>query len=88
MQLKGTSVAVVELAPPLVETKLTAGEFDKEMDGQKGMKPAVLVRKAITGIEAGKLEVRPGLSSMLYLMSRLIPSLPFRQMAKMVPPAS
>ena len=88
VQLKGTSVAVVELAPPLVETKLTAGEFDMEMDGQKGMKPAVLVRKAIAGIEAGKLEVRPGLSSMLYLMSRLIPSLPFRQMAKMVPPAS
>lgn len=87
VQLKGSGVTVVELAPPLVETKLTAGEFDAEMKGQKGMVPDVLARKAIAGIEAGKLEIRPGLSSMLYLMSRLVPSLPFGQMAKMVRPA-
>lgn len=84
VQLKGSKVTVVELAPPLVETKLTAGEFDIEMKGQKGMAADVLVRKAIAGIEAGKLDVRPGLSSVLYLMSRLAPSLPFGQMAKMV----
>ncbi len=88
VQLKGTNVRVVELAPPLVETKLTAGEFDTEMKGQKGMAADVLARKAIAGIEAGKLEIRPGLSSMLYLMSRLLPSLPFGQMAKMVRTAS
>ncbi len=87
VQLRGTNIIVVELAPPLVETKLSAGEFDTEMKGQKGMAADVLARKAIAGIEAGKLEVRPGLSSMLYLMSRLIPSLPFGQMAKMVPAA-
>ena len=84
VQLKGSNVAVVELAPPLVETKLTAGEFDTEMKGQKGMAADVLVRKAIAGIEAGKLEIRPGLSGILYLMSRLAPSLPFGQMAKLV----
>ena len=88
VQLKGTNVKVVELAPPLVETKLTAGEFDTEMKGQKGMAPNVLAQKAIAGIEAGKREIRPGLSSVLYLMSRLSPSLPFGQMAKMVPAAS
>ena len=87
VQLKGSNVTVVELAPPLVETKLTAGQFEKEMKGQKGMAPGVLAQKAIAGIEAGKEEVRPGLSSALYLMSRLIPSLPFGQMAKMVPAA-
>jgi uncharacterized oxidoreductase len=88
VQLNGSNVAVVELAPPLVETKLTAGEFDTEMKGQKGMAADVLVRKAIAGIEAGKLEIRPGLSNVLYLMSRLVPSLPFGQMAKMVRAAS
>ena len=84
VQLKGSSVAVVELAPPQVETNLTVGEFDTEMKGQKGMAADVLVRKAIAGIEAGRTEIRPGLSNVLYLMSRLAPSLPFGQMAKMV----
>jgi uncharacterized oxidoreductase len=54
------------------------------MQGQKGMAADVLVRKAIAGIEAGKTEIRPGLSNVLYIMSRLFPSLPFGQMAKMV----
>ena len=84
VQLKGSSVTVVELAPPLVETKLGGSEFETEMKGQKGMAVDLLVRKAIAGIEAGSLEIRPGLSNVLYLMSRLVPSLPFAQMAKLV----
>ena len=84
VQLKGSDVTVVELAPPQVDTPLTGGEFDAEMKGQKGMAADVLVRKAIAGIEAGKTEIRPGLSNVLYLMSRLVPSLPFGQMAKLV----
>ena len=75
---------MVELAPPQVDTPLTGGEFDAEMKGQKGMAADVLVRKAIAGIEAGKTEIRPGLSNVLYLMSRLVSSLPFGQMAKLV----
>jgi uncharacterized oxidoreductase len=82
VQLKGSSVTVVELAPPGVETKLFRGEFEKEMRGQKGMPVEILVTKAITGIEAGKKEVRPGLSNILYLLSRLAPALPFGQMAR------
>jgi uncharacterized oxidoreductase len=85
VQLKGSKVAVVELAPPGVETKLFRGEFESEMKGQKGMPVEVLVAKAIAGIEAGKTEIRPGLSNVLYLLSRLAPALPFGQMAKMVP---
>ncbi|MGI4828676.1 MAG: SDR family oxidoreductase [Janthinobacterium lividum] len=88
VQLKGSNVTVVELAPPLVETKLGGGEFVTAMKGQKGMAVDVLVHKAIAGIEAGKTEIRPGLSNVLYLMSRLVPSLPFGQMAKMVRAAS
>ena len=85
VQLKGSKVTVVELAPPGVETKLFRGEFAKELKDQKGMSVDVLVSKAIAGIEAGKTEIRPGLSNVLYLLSRLAPSLPFGQMAKMVP---
>ncbi len=84
VQLKNSNVAVVELAPPGVETKLFREEFENEMKGQKGMPADVLVAKAIAGIEAGKTEIRPGLSNVLYLLSRLAPSLPFGQMAKMV----
>jgi uncharacterized oxidoreductase len=82
--MKGSKVLVVELAPPGVETKLFRGEFEKEMKGQKGMPVDVLVAKTISGIEAGKTEIRPGLSNVLYLMSRFAPSLPFGQMARMV----
>jgi nucleotide-binding universal stress UspA family protein len=53
---------VVELAPPAVETPLLRGEFAEEMKEQKGMDVTVLARHAIAGIEAGKLEIRPGLS--------------------------
>ena len=88
VQLKGSTVVVVELAPPLVETKLGGSEFETEMKGQKAMAVDLLVQKAIAGIEAGRTEIRPGLSNVLYLMSRLLPSLPFGQMAKMVRAAS
>jgi uncharacterized oxidoreductase len=84
VQLRSSGVTVVELAPPGVETPLFRGEFATEMKGQKGMDVSLLVRKTIAGIEAGKTEIRPGLSNVLYLLSRLAPQLSFGQMAKMV----
>lgn len=83
VQLKGTGISVVELAPPGVETPLFRAEFAEEMKGQKGMPVEDLAKKAIAGIEAGKAEIRPGLSNVLYFLSRLAPQLPFGQMAKM-----
>ncbi|MDR3462964.1 MAG: SDR family NAD(P)-dependent oxidoreductase [Beijerinckiaceae bacterium] len=84
VQLEGTSVTVVELAPPAVETPLfRGGEFANEMQNQKGMDVAVLARHAIAGIEAGKLEIRPGLSNVLKLMSRIAPEFMLAQMTKM-----
>jgi uncharacterized oxidoreductase len=53
------------------------------MKGEKGMDVAVLVRKAIAGIEAGKEEIRPGLSNLLKAMSRIAPQFMFLQMAKL-----
>jgi uncharacterized oxidoreductase len=54
VQLKGSSVTVVELAPPGVETPLFRGEFAEVMKGQKGMPVEVRAKKAIAGIEAGR----------------------------------
>lgn len=82
-QLAGTGVTVVELAPPPVETPLFRGEFAQEMRGQRGMDARVLVRQAVAGIEAGQLELRPGLSNVLRVMSRIAPQFMFRQMSRM-----
>jgi len=85
-QLASSGISVVELAPPGVETPLFRGEFAEEMRGQKGMDVAVLVRRAIAGIEADRLEIRPGLSNLLKLMSRIAPQFMFNQMARMAKP--
>jgi len=47
-----------------------------------------LVKQTISGIESGKTEIRPGLSNILYILSRIAPHIPFGQMAKMLPAAS
>ena len=85
-QLADTGVTVVELAPPGVETPLFRTEFAAETKGQKAMLPAVLARKAIAGIEAGKLEVRPGQSNLLKLLSRVAPDFAFKQLTQMTKP--
>ena len=81
-QLAGTSVTIVELAPPATETPLLRGEFEKEYQGQKAMSVETLVAKTIAGIESGTLEIRPGLSNILKIMSRLAPNFMFKQLAK------
>jgi uncharacterized oxidoreductase len=86
VQLDGTSVTVIELAPPAVETPLFRGEFAEEMMDQKGMDVKMLVNRAISGIEAGKLEIRPGLSNVLKAMSRIAPHFMLKQIAKMAKP--
>lgn len=86
VQMEGTGVTVVELAPPAVETPLLRGEFAEEMKDQKGMDVTTLAMRAISGIEAGQLEIRPGLANVLKAMSRIAPKFMLRQMAKMAKP--
>ena len=86
VQMKHTHVTVVELIPPGVETPLYQNEvFAKEMKMPKGMDVSVFAQKAIAGIEAGKLEVRPGLANVLKVMSRVAPGFMLKQMGKMTP---
>jgi uncharacterized oxidoreductase len=86
VQLHGTGVTVIELAPPAVETPLLRGEFEQEIKGQKGMDVKELARRAIAGIESNTLEIRPGLSNVLKLMSRVAPQFMLNQMVKMTKP--
>jgi uncharacterized oxidoreductase len=83
VQLEGTGITVIELAPPGVETPLFREEFADEMRGQRGMDVKVLVGKAIAGIEAGRLQLRHGLSNVLKVTSRIPPQFMFNQMVKM-----
>lgn len=84
-QLKGSTVSVLEIAPPGVETPLFRSEFAEEMKNQKGMPVEILVRHAIAGIEADQTDTRPGPAKALYWMSRLAPRFIFTQLAKFGP---
>jgi len=86
LQLAGSTVSTVELAPPGVETPLFRGEFAEETKGMKAMDVTVLAKRAIAGIEAGKLEIRPGLSNLLMIMSRIAPRFAATQMANSMRP--
>jgi uncharacterized oxidoreductase len=86
VQLDGTGVTVIELAPPAVETPLLRGEFAEEMKGEKAMDVKILAKHAIAGIESGKLEIRPGVSNVLKAMSRIAPQFMLKQMAKVGKP--
>ncbi len=77
VQLAGSNVTVVELAPPGTETPLFRAEFAAEMKSQKGMAVDILARRAIAAIEAGKTEIRPGLSNVLKVASHLAPGVVF-----------
>jgi len=85
-QMAGTGVTVIELAPPGVETPLFRTEFAEEMKKEKGMDVTVLIKKAIGGIEAGRLEIRPGVANVLKIASRVAPQFMFKQMVKLSRP--
>lgn len=87
MQLVDTCVSVVELAPPGVETALFRTEFEAFKD-QKAMSTQELSRRAISGIEAGKYEIRPGQAALLKIMGRLAPEFALRQLTKASKPKS
>ncbi len=50
------------------------------------MSVQVLAKRAIAGIEAGKLEIQPGLANVLRAMSWVAPGFMLKQMAKMAEP--
>lgn len=83
VQLRDTRVTVVELAPPGVETPLFRGEeFGVEMKNQKAMAANALAARTLRGIEAGKTEIRPGISNLVKFMSRLAPGFLLKQLSK------
>lgn len=83
VQFKNTSLNVIEIAPPSTDTALFNNLVSEHAaKGPAPMPLAKLVDQAMAGIAAGKTEIRPGLSQMLYLLSRISPQFGLRQLAK------
>lgn len=83
IQMRKTRVKIFELAPPGTETPLFRGDFDAiDLGNVKGMDVAKLARLAIRGMQNDVPEIRPGLSNLLKLMSRIAPGFALALLAK------
>jgi uncharacterized oxidoreductase len=80
-QLKPHNIRVVELLPPVVDTKL-AHDADLKDDNLKPMPPEKLANIFWKDFTSGKEEITPGLSKQLKLMGRLAPKFIFNQLNK------
>lgn len=77
VQLRHSGVAVVELAPPAVDTDFNKGQED--MNTARLMDVEAFTRAALRGLERGDPEITPGLSRVLRLIGRLRPRATLRR---------
>ncbi len=77
-QLAGTSVRVLELMPPVVDTKMVS-HLDPSIPRMSSEK---LVDAFMKGFRRDKDEITPGISGQLKLMRRLAPGFIFSQLNK------
>lgn len=78
-QLEETGVEVIELMPPAVKTDLTAELVER---GASTMSTVDLVKQSFSALKSGSLEIHPGQSRMLALLSRLAPGFINKQLWK------
>ena len=71
VQLKNSSVKVIELAPPAVKTNFNKGQ--EELNSSSAMDVNEFAKVAVRGLEKGQEEVLPGLARMARLVGRLAP---------------
>nr|WP_314257955.1 SDR family NAD(P)-dependent oxidoreductase [uncultured Devosia sp.] len=75
MQLRSTNVSVFEVAPPLTATPLGTNSLHPEViKGIPMMAAEQMVSIALKGITQGKLEIRPGMSNLMKIVSRIAPN--------------
>lgn len=84
-QLKPHHIKVIELLPPVVDTKL-AHDADLQDDSLKPMPPEKLANIFWKGYTKGKEEITPGISVALKILSRLAPKFIFKQLNNQVIP--
>jgi uncharacterized oxidoreductase len=82
-QLEDSGVEVIELMPPAVRTEMTA---DLPDEGLTLVTTDKLVALSMTALRRGSLELRPGQSAQLALLSRVAPAFINRQLWKVAKP--
>lgn len=71
-QLAGSTVKVVEIIPPVVETNLHRGQSRKP---PRAISLDAFVKAAMEGLDAGKAEIPIGLAKVLRIASRAAPTM-------------
>jgi uncharacterized oxidoreductase len=85
VQLKNTRIKVFELAPPMTRPPLFTGDIGADdVKGIRMVDVSNMVSQAIRGLEKDQLEIRPGLSNVLKLMSRLAPQFILNRLSRPV----
>lgn len=71
VQLKNSSVQVIELAPPAVKTNFNQGQ--EELNSSSAMDVNTFAAASLRGLERDQEEILPGLSRLARLIGRLAP---------------
>lgn len=83
VQLKTSNIKVFELAAPASNTPL-ADKFKDDADARMSMDPDKLIAQALESMAKNKYEIYPGLSKVLYFLSRAAPSVGLNMLSKPV----
>lgn len=78
-QLSGTGVEVIELMPPAIKTNLADFSSSENM---KVITTDELMERTFDGLRASALEIRPGQANLFYWLSRILPKMIGRELAK------
>ncbi|MBK7862661.1 MAG: SDR family NAD(P)-dependent oxidoreductase [Archangiaceae bacterium] len=78
-QLRGTSVKVVELIPPTVESPMSAGRFKGESRFAQAIPVAEFLAQAMRGLERGDDEILVGRVGFMRWASRWFPGMSLKQ---------
>jgi uncharacterized oxidoreductase len=83
VQLKNTTIKVFELVAPGASTPLSDKFTNVDgFDSKNNTSPEKVVAEAIKGMANDKLEIYPGISKVLKIMTRIIPNVILGQMSK------
>jgi uncharacterized oxidoreductase len=79
-QLKGTTIKVFEVVPPMVDTELGKGSIEEEEEGNRGLPPAEVARVVVSSLEKDLFEIAVGEAEGLVTGSRTNPEEAFKNL--------
>ncbi len=80
--LKGSSISIFEVLPPMVDTQMSHG---MEMQGMKKISSEDMAKVVVKKMGKGQLEIRPGAAAMMIKMYKIFPGMINMVMGKMAP---